>query len=152
MKFPRMAAMLSVLVLVFGSLAASPTRARANDIRLAFGAQTVTPLSFTMTPASFTAAQWATSMSSRALMSSLGMREDHGGLGGNIACSANHVWNMHDDDAGGWKHHDDDGGDDDHHGTVPEPATGFLVFSGISALAGWRLRRRAVRNAPANLA
>jgi len=151
MKF-RIPATLSVFVLVIGSLTAVPPRARANDIPLAFGATTATQLSFTMTAASYTAAQWATSMSSHALMSSLGMREEHEGLGGNIAWSANHVWNMHDDDGGGWKHHDDDGGDDDHHGTVPEPATGFLVFSGISALAGWRLRRRMARNTPANLA
>jgi hypothetical protein len=151
MKFSRFPATISVFVVVVGLFTASPTRAQANQIPLAFGATSAAQLSFTMTAASFTAAQWATSMSARALLSSVGMREEHEGLGGNIACSANHVWGMRDDD-GGWKHHDDDGGDEDHHATVPEPSTGFLVFSGISALAGWRLRRRAARNTPANLA
>jgi hypothetical protein len=80
-------------------------------------------------------------MSSHSLLCSLGLREEHEGLGGNIAWSSNRVWTEHED--GGWRHHDDDDGDDGHHsGTVPEPSSGFLIFSGISALAAWRLRRR----------
>ena len=142
MRFPRIPATFGVMVVVAGSFAASPTRARANDVPLAFGARTVPPITFTATAASFTAAQWATAMSSRSLLSSLGLHEEHEGLGGNITCSSNHVWNEH-EDGDVWRHHDDDGDDDGHHsGTVPEPSTGFLVFSGISALAAWRLRRR----------
>ena len=140
MKLPRIPATFGVLVVVAGSFTASPTQARANDIVLAFGARTVTPITFTATVASFTAAQWATAMSSRSLLSSLGLHEEHEGLGGNIAWSSNHVWTEH--EGGAWRQHDDDGDDDGHHsGTVPEPSTGFLVFSGISGLAGWRLRR-----------
>jgi hypothetical protein len=140
MKFPRIPATFGVLVVVAGSFTASPTQARANDVALAFGARTVTPITFTATAPSFTAAQWATAMSSRSLLCSLGLREEHEGLGGNITWSPNHVWSEHED---GWRHHEDDGDDDGHHsGTVPEPSTGFLVFSGISALTAWRLRRR----------
>jgi hypothetical protein len=146
MNFPRIPATFGVLVVVAGSFTASPTLARANDVAVAFGACTVTPITFTATAASFTAAQWATAMSSRSLLSSLGLHEEHEGLGGNIAWSPNHIWTEHED--GSWRHHDDDGDDDGHHsGTVPEPSSGFLVFSGISALAAWRLRRRITANA-----
>ena len=140
MRFPRTPATFGVLVVVAGSFTASPTPARANDVALAFGARTVTPITFTATAASFTATQWATAMSSRSLLSSLGLHEEHEGLGGNIAWCSNHVWSEHED---GWRNHDDDGGDNSHRSNaVPEPSTGFLVFSGISALAAWRLRRR----------
>jgi hypothetical protein len=146
MKFPRIPATFGVLVVVAGSFTASPTQARANDVALAFGARTVTPITFTATTASFTAAQWATAVSSRSLLSCLGLHEEHEGLGGNIAWSSNHVWTEH--EGSGWRHHDDDDDDDGHHsGTVPEPSSGFLVFSGIAALAGWRLRRWIPANA-----
>ena len=140
MKLPRIPANFGVLVVVAGSFTASPARARANDVALAFGARTVAPITFTVTAASFTAAQWATAMSSRSLLSSLGLHEEHEGLGGSIAWSSNHVWSEHEGE--GWRHHEDDDNDDGHHsGTVPEPSSGFLVFSGVSALAAWRLRR-----------
>jgi hypothetical protein len=141
MKFPRIPATFGALVVVAGSFAAFPTRARANDVALAFGARSVTPITFTATAPSFTAAQLATAIRSRSLLSSLGLHEEHEGLGGNIAWSSNNVWSEH-EDGDGWRHHDDDGdGETRHSGTVPEPSTGLLVFSGISALAGWRLRR-----------
>ena len=143
MKFLRIPATFGVLVVVAGSFTASPTQARANDVALTFGARTVTPITFTATTASFTAAQWATAMSSRSLLSCLGLHEEHEGLGGNIAWSSNHVWTEH--EGSGWRHHDDDDGH--HSGTVPEPSSGFLVFSGIAALAGWRLRRWIPANA-----
>jgi hypothetical protein len=108
--------------------------------------------SFNMTAASFNAAQWATSMGERSFFSPFGMRGEHEGWERNISWSAKHMWNMHDDNGKGWKHHDDDGDDDSHTASVPEPATGFLVFSGIAALAGWRVRRRSARNSSANLA
>jgi hypothetical protein len=146
MRCPRISVTLSALVVVVGSFTASPTRARANDIPLAFGANAAM---FTMNAASLNAAHWAAAMSSHTFLSSIEPREEHEGLGGSICCSANHVWKMHDK---GWEHHDDDGNDDGRTASVPEPATGFLVFSGITALAGWRLRRRSARNTPANLA
>jgi hypothetical protein len=105
----------------------------------------VASITFTATAVSFTAAQWATDMSSRSLLSSLGLHEEHEGLGGNIACSSNHVWTEH--EGNGWRHHEDDDDNDGHRsGTVPEPSSGFLVFSGVSALAAWRLRRRISAN------
>ncbi len=144
MKFARIPATFGVLVIITGLFTASPTQARANDVALAFGARVVTPIAFTATVPSFTDAQWATAMSSRSLLSSLGLREEHKGLGGNIAWTSNHVWTEH--EGSGWRH-EDDGDDDGHHtGTVPEPSSGFLVFSGISALAGWRLRRHIAAN------
>ncbi len=139
MKFQRIPAAFGVLVVVAGSFTASPTRARANDVALTLGARSVTPIAFTATSPYFTAAQWATDMSSRSLLSSLGLHEEHEGLGGNIAWTSNHVWTEHEGD--GWRHHDDDDDDGHHSTTVPEPSSGFLVFSGIAALAGWRLRR-----------
>ena len=145
MKFPPIPATFGVLVVALGSFTASPTQARANDVALAFGARTVTAITFTATAASFTAAQWATDMSSRSLLSSLGLHEEHEGLGGNIACSSNHVWTER--EGNGWRHHEDDDDDDGHRsGTVPEPSSGFLVFSGVSALAAWRLRRKISAN------
>lgn len=147
MRLPRVPVTLSVLVVVFGSFTASPTRARANDVPMAFGARASM---FTMNAVSFHAANWSAAMSSHTFLSSIEPREEDEGFSGKVWCTANHVWKMHDNK--GWKHHDDDGNEDGHTASVPEPATGFLVFSGITALAGWRLRRRSARNTPANLA
>jgi len=147
MKFPRIPVTLSAFVMVFASFTVSPGRARANDIPQA---SAVNAAMFTMNAASFNPGHGAAAMSSHTFLSSIEPREEHEGFGDNIWCTANHVWKMHDDK--GWKHHEDDGNDDDRTATVPEPATGFLVFSGVTALAGWRLRRRSARNTPANLA
>jgi len=147
MKFSRIPVTLSAFVMVFATFTASPGRARANDIPQAFAPNAAM---FRMNAASWNAAHGTAAMRSQTFLSSIEPREEHEGFGGNILCTANHVWKMHDDK--GWKHHDDDGKDDSQTASVPEPATGFLVFSGITALAGWRLRRRSARNTPANLA
>ena len=68
MKFPRIPATFGVLVVVAGSFTASPTQARANDVALAFGVRTVTPITFTATAPAFTAAQWAAEPSAGTLM------------------------------------------------------------------------------------
>jgi hypothetical protein len=141
----RFRVMFGVFVFVFASFAVAPTRARANDIPVAFVSRAVVPVSFA-SAVSFTATRWATGMGEHSWLCSVGLRDEHEGLGGDIAWSPKHVWGEHDGE-GAWRHHDDDGEDDDdgHRQTaVPEPSTGFLVFSGIAALAGWRLRRHAI--------
>jgi hypothetical protein len=142
MRFPVMFG-----VFVFASFTVAPIRARANDMPVAFVSRTVVPVSFA-SAVSFTTTRWATGMGERSWLCSVGLRDEHAGLGGDIAWSPRHVWGEHEGESeGGWRHHDDDGEEDDdgHHQTaVPEPSTGFLVFSGIAALAGWRLRRHAI--------
>jgi hypothetical protein len=146
MRFLRIPATFGAVVFAFGSFTVAPTRARANDIPVAFNSRAVVPLSFAATAVSFTVTRWATGMGEHSWLCSVGLRDEHEGLGGDIAWSPKHVLGE-DEGEGGWRHHHDDDGEDDdggHHQTpVPEPSTGFLVFSGIAALAGWRLRRRA---------
>lgn len=152
MKPPRMFTSLGALVIVSGALAAAPTRARANDFAMPFGAQVSAP-SMSELFVSATAAHWATTISAHALVTALANREDHHDLGGSIAWHPS-AWTSHEGE-GGWRHHDDDGEDDDDHGgktPVPEPSTGLLLFSGVSALAGWRLRHRVQRGTSADLA
>jgi len=149
MRSLRIPATFGVVALVFSSFTVAPTLARANDISVAFGTRRVLPVSFAAAAVSFTATRWVTGMGERSWLSSAGVRDEHEGLGGDLACSSKHVWGE-DDGGSGWRHHHDDDGEDDddghgHHQTpVPEPSTGLLLFSGISALAAWRLRRRAI--------
>jgi hypothetical protein len=145
MRFVRIPATFGAVALVFSSFTVAPTRARANDIPVAVGSRAVVPVSLA-TAVSFTTTRWATGMGEHSWLCSVGLRDEHAGLGGDIAWSAKHVWGEH-EGKNGWRRHDDDGEDDDdgHRQTpVPEPSTGFLVFSGIAALAGWRLRRHAM--------
>jgi len=147
MRFLRISATFGTVVFVFGSFTLAPTRARANDIPVAFGSRTVAPVSFATSAVFFTATRWATGMGEHSWLCSVGLRGEHEGLGGDIAWSPKHVWGENEGE-GGWRHHHDaDGEDNDdgrHQTPVPEPSTGLLVFSGISALAGWRLRRRGI--------
>src|SRR5258705_655817 len=150
MKLPRLLTSLGALVIVSGALAAAPS-ARANDFVVPFGAKMTAPVNglFVAT----TAAHWATTISAHALVTALAMHEDHHDLGGNIACNPG-SWTLHEQEGeGGWRHHDDDGDDDGHvnKAAIPEPSTGLLLFSGVSALAGWRLRHRIQRNTPADI-
>jgi hypothetical protein len=148
MKFARISTSLGALAILSGALLAAPTCARANDFALPFGARLSSP---SVSGLFVTAAQISIITSAHALVSPLATHEDHPGLGGSLACQTTE-WNMH-EGKGEWHHHDDDGGDDDHGGkSVPEPSTGFLVFSGVSALAGWRLRRLLQPGIPANVA
>jgi len=144
MRSLRIPTTFGVVVLVFSSLTVAPTRARANDIPVAFGSRRMKPVSFTIV--AFTATRWTTGMREHSWVSSVGFRDEHEALGGDIAFSSKHAWGD-DEGNGGWRrHHDDDGEDNDghHQTTVPEPSTGLLLFSGISALAAWQLRRRAI--------
>jgi hypothetical protein len=143
MKVPRASGALAAVLMMCSAFVIAPTRARANDFAIPFGGFASAPsvsLSLVGSTTASAGSYWATVAGAQALAASLRFHENHFGLGGNIVW---HLNNMHDDD-GGWRHHDDDGGDDDHGGKtpVPEPSTALLVFSGISALAGWRVRQR----------
>jgi hypothetical protein len=139
MTVSRISASLCTLFIVVVAFAAAPNCARANDFTLPFGGKA--------------ASQPAATVSAISLASSFAHQEGHSGLGGNMAWRPiPHAVGMHEqENEGSWRPHDD--GDDDGHKTaVPEPSTALLVFSGISALAGWRVRRRKQESTSTNLA
>jgi hypothetical protein len=143
MKLARIPATAGAVVMISVSLIAAPPSVRANDFAIPFGARFSAPLVGGLFVAA-AAANWTGATSTHAWVSSLATHEDHSELGGSILCHTT-AWDMH-EGKGEWRHHDDDGGDDDHGGkSVPEPSTGFLLFSGVSALTGWRLRHRIQR-------
>jgi hypothetical protein len=142
MKVSRVPCALGAVLMICGAGVIPPTRARANGF-VPFGgfvsAPWVSPGFVAIATASGTTC-WTTVPGTGAQTSSLSLHENHIGLGGNIAWDPN---DMH-ADHGGWRHHDDSA--DDGHVTntqVPEPSSALLVFSGISALAGWGVRQRA---------
>jgi len=151
MKVLSFPATLAALFVMFGAYVADPTSARANDFSTPFGgnasSQAITS-NFDVSAEASDAARCAVDTHMPA--SSLAFHDSNPGLGGNIIPRS---WGMHDDD-GGWRHHEDDGGDDDHGGKtpVPEPSSALLVLSGITALAGSRLRGRKQQARSANLA
>ncbi len=138
---PRFSALLCALFIVVVAIAAAPTAARANDFAMPFGGKGASQ------PAA--AAFAANSDESAAPLGAISLasssnHEGHSGLGGTFAWRPTPVavgMGEH-EDQGGWRHHDDDGDDDGQKTAVPEPSTALLVFSGITALAGWRVRRR----------
>jgi hypothetical protein len=143
MKVQRVPYALAAVLMICGACLIVPMRARANDFVMPFGGLASAPsvsLGFAATATASGASCWTTPHGTGAQPSPLSLHENHIGLGGNIVWDPN---NMH-DDHGSWRHHDDD--EDDGHVSntqVPEPSSALLVFSGISALAGWRVRQRA---------
>jgi hypothetical protein len=130
--------------MIGGACVIAPARARANDFAMPFGGLAAAPsvgLGFVASAMASGATCWTTASSTGAQTSPLSLHENHIGLGGNIAWDPN---NRH-DDHGGWRHHDDDDDDDGHvsNTQVPEPSSALLLFSGISAVAAWKVRQRA---------
>ena len=147
MKCSRIPTSFCALAIFLGVIVAVSAPARANDFTMPFGGKAASQSEATRFVAPGEASlTHLSAISGYMWASAIEHHEGHFGLGGNIGWRPTpRVGGMRDDDDGGWRHHDDDGEDDDDHGgktAVPEPSTALLVFSGISALAGWKLRRR----------
>jgi hypothetical protein len=151
MPVPRFPASLCTLFIIVVAFAAAPTCARANDFGMPFGGKAASQPTATHFAAIAEQSSSAHGSAIR-LASSIAHHEGHTGLGGNIAWQPTPRAVGMNEDEGGWRHHDDEGDDDGHKTPVPEPSTALLVFSGISALAGWRVRSRKQEITPTNLA
>ena len=138
MKSSRVAAMLTLPAAALFAFVATPIRVYANDVPTSFGFKAAVEGSHFAQPA-ISDDRHEVAIGPRSMGTS---HENH--LGGDLAGRCDD-WNMHEGE-GSWRNHDDDGGDDDHDGgktSVPEPSSALMLASGLSALAGWRLRRRA---------
>jgi hypothetical protein len=140
MRIRSFATTLTLPVVAFFAFVATPIRARANDFPTPFGFHASAEKgNYAQATGSISDDRHEAAINSR----SMGIwHENH--LGGEIAGHWDD-WNMNEDE-GPWRHHDDDGEEDDHEGgktSVPEPSTALMLASGLSALAGWRLRYRA---------
>jgi hypothetical protein len=153
MKRSRISTSFAALAIVFGATVAASSLARANDCTLSFGGRAASQSAATHF-SDDAEESGSARVSAITLASSFAHHEGHSGLGANIAWrqTAGVVDMREHEGDSTWSHHDDDGDDDGHKTSVPEPSTALLVFSGISALAGWRVRRRKQEITPRNLA